>query len=107
MAERGKLSVFVFGAGKVGRALTSALRRARWTVTLRAARKGLPRKPIDADIVVLALRDRELAETVKRLRETNGLVETLRWSSIARARSGPTCSLRFVTCARVSRRCTR
>jgi predicted short-subunit dehydrogenase-like oxidoreductase (DUF2520 family) len=73
MDDRGKLRVFVFGAGKVGRALASALRRVKWPVTLRAARKGLPHKPIDADVVVLALRDRELAETVTRLRDTKGV----------------------------------
>jgi predicted short-subunit dehydrogenase-like oxidoreductase (DUF2520 family) len=56
--------VFVFGSGKVGRALHAALRKAKWPVTMRAARKGLPKKPIDADIVVLALRDKQLAETI-------------------------------------------
>jgi len=71
MADR--LRVFVFGAGKVGRALASALHAARWPVTLRAARAGLPRRPIVADVVVLALRDRELVETVKRLATTNGV----------------------------------
>jgi len=57
-------SVFVFGSGKVGRALHAALRKAKWPVTMRAARKGLPKKPIDADIVILALRDKQLMETV-------------------------------------------
>ena len=60
MAER----VFIFGAGKVGRALNAALLEAKWPVTMRAARKGLPKKPIDADVVVLALRDKQLAETI-------------------------------------------
>jgi predicted short-subunit dehydrogenase-like oxidoreductase (DUF2520 family) len=68
-----KLRIFIFGAGKVGRALDAALRRAKWKVTLRAARKGLPRKPIDADVVVLTLRDRELAETVAKLRDAKGI----------------------------------
>jgi predicted short-subunit dehydrogenase-like oxidoreductase (DUF2520 family) len=61
-------SVFILGAGKVGRALADALRRARWRVTLRAARQSLPKKPIDADIVVLALRDRDLGKTVEEIR---------------------------------------
>ncbi len=72
MAER--LRVFVFGAGKVGRALAHALRRAKWPVTLRAARKGLPKR-IAADVVVLALRDRELATTVERLAASRGIDE--------------------------------
>ena len=60
--------VFIFGAGKVGRALADALREAKWRVTLRAARRALPKKSIDADVVVLALRDRDLAATVEKLR---------------------------------------
>lgn len=66
--------VFIFGAGKVGSALARALRRAKWLVTLRPARKGLPRNPINADIVVLALRDRDLATTIERLHATRGVV---------------------------------
>jgi len=62
--------VFVFGAGKVGSALARALRRTRWRVSLRPARRGWPRRPVEADIVVLALRDRELLETVEHLRQT-------------------------------------
>lgn len=63
--ERG-LSVFLLGAGKVGVALGRALRAAGATVTVRPARKVLPRA-IDADIVVLAVRDRELAPLAARL----------------------------------------
>jgi predicted short-subunit dehydrogenase-like oxidoreductase (DUF2520 family) len=65
-----RLHVFVFGAGKVGRALAHALRRAKWRVTLRPARKGWPRRAVVADIVVLALRDRELTATVRELRKS-------------------------------------
>src|SRR5579883_2693235 len=53
--------VFIYGAGKLGRALAKALRGAGMRVTLRAARAGLPKKRIDADIVVLAVRDRDLS----------------------------------------------
>jgi predicted short-subunit dehydrogenase-like oxidoreductase (DUF2520 family) len=53
------LAVFVMGAGKVGSALARALRAKGAQVTLRAARKGSPRT-IDADVVVLAVRDRDL-----------------------------------------------
>jgi predicted short-subunit dehydrogenase-like oxidoreductase (DUF2520 family) len=70
MAERAKLSVFVFGAGKVGRALAHALRAVKWHVTLRAARKGWPKRAVDADVVVLALRDRELLATVEHVATT-------------------------------------
>ena len=54
------MKVYVFGAGKVGRALASALEKAGVDVTLRAARRGVPTTRIDADVVILALRDRQL-----------------------------------------------
>ena len=65
--------VFVFGAGKVGRALAAALRARRFAVVLRAARLGLPKKPIAADVVVLALRDRDLAPVVAKLAASRGV----------------------------------
>lgn len=54
------MKVFVLGAGKVGRALAKALAKAGDDVTLRPARRGVPRTPIDADVLILAVRDREL-----------------------------------------------
>lgn len=65
-------SVFIFGSGKVGRAIAHVLRASKSkgpSVTLHAARKGLPRKPIDADILVLAVRDRDLAALATKLAE--------------------------------------
>jgi predicted short-subunit dehydrogenase-like oxidoreductase (DUF2520 family) len=53
------MNVFVLGAGKLGTALARALRKAGAKVTLRPARRKLPRA-IDADVVVLAVRDRDL-----------------------------------------------
>ncbi len=61
------MRVFLFGAGKVGRALARAIRARGWTATLRAARAGLPKKPIVADLVVLCVRDRDLAATAAAL----------------------------------------
>ena len=60
------LSVFVLGAGKVGRGLTRALRAKGVPVTLRAARRGLPRS-IDAGIVVVAVRDGDVRPLAERL----------------------------------------
>lgn len=54
------MKVFVFGAGKVGRALAKKLTQAGEHVVLRPARKSVPTSPIDADVVVLAVRDRHL-----------------------------------------------
>jgi predicted short-subunit dehydrogenase-like oxidoreductase (DUF2520 family) len=64
-----KLAVYVLGAGKVGTALTRALRRTGALVTLRAARQGLPKKAIDVDLLILAVRDGKLGEMVERLTE--------------------------------------
>jgi predicted short-subunit dehydrogenase-like oxidoreductase (DUF2520 family) len=44
----------------VGRALAAALRRTGTPVALRPARKGVPTTRIDANIIILALRDRQL-----------------------------------------------
>jgi predicted short-subunit dehydrogenase-like oxidoreductase (DUF2520 family) len=61
------IRVFVLGAGKLGTALARALRAAGASATLRAARKALPRA-IEADMVVLAVRDRELPILAEKLR---------------------------------------
>jgi predicted short-subunit dehydrogenase-like oxidoreductase (DUF2520 family) len=66
-------AVFVFGAGKVGSALSRALRAAGATVTLRPQRKGLPARPIEADVIILAVRDRDVAPTAEALAQ-RGLV---------------------------------
>lgn len=60
-------TVFIYGAGKVGRGLARALRAAGVPVTLRPARRGLPRR-IDADLLIIALRDRDLAPCAEALR---------------------------------------
>lgn len=59
--------VFVFGAGKVGKGLARALRRAGYAVTLRPQRKGLPARRIDAEILVIAVRDRDVPRVAEEL----------------------------------------
>lgn len=54
------MKVFILGAGKVGRALTSKLRKKGVDVTLRPARKGVPTTRIDASVILLSIRDRQL-----------------------------------------------
>jgi predicted short-subunit dehydrogenase-like oxidoreductase (DUF2520 family) len=61
--------VFVLGAGKVGAGLSRALKKAGVSVTLRPARKGLPGKRIEADVIVVALRDRDVARCAAALVE--------------------------------------
>ena len=70
MAE---LDIAIVGAGKVGGALTKALRERGATVHLRAARKGLPRAPFDADLLVLAVRDGQLPALVAELLAKKGV----------------------------------
>lgn len=67
------MKVFVLGAGKVGRALAQGLRERQVDVTLRPARKGLPKARIDADVLILAVRDRELGPLAEKL-AASGLV---------------------------------
>jgi predicted short-subunit dehydrogenase-like oxidoreductase (DUF2520 family) len=52
--------VFILGAGKVGAGLARALRAAGSRVTLRPQRKGLPTRRIEADLVIVAVRDRDI-----------------------------------------------
>jgi predicted short-subunit dehydrogenase-like oxidoreductase (DUF2520 family) len=61
------VAVFVYGAGKVGAALARAARIAGVKATLRAARKGLPRS-IEADLVVVAVRDRDVRPVAEAMR---------------------------------------
>ncbi len=59
--------VAIFGAGKVGRALAAGLRRAGYRVTLRSGRRAVPRE-VDADVIVLAVRDGRISEVASALR---------------------------------------
>lgn len=62
------MKVFIFGAGKVGRGLARAARAKKvGPVELRAARRGLPKRPISADLIILAVRDRELPAVAEEL----------------------------------------
>ena len=68
------MKVFIFGAGKVGRALARALRAHGDVVTLTPARKGLPRRRIDADIIILSVREAQLGPIATEL-ATSGVVK--------------------------------
>lgn len=59
-SNRSNHTIQILGAGKVGRALAAKLRKVGYSVKIRAARAGLPNKPFDASIVILAVRDRDL-----------------------------------------------
>jgi predicted short-subunit dehydrogenase-like oxidoreductase (DUF2520 family) len=67
------MRVYILGAGKVGRSLARAIRAAGWPAKLRPARLGLPGRRIAADLLVLAVRDRDLAPLAAELVE-RGLV---------------------------------
>jgi predicted short-subunit dehydrogenase-like oxidoreductase (DUF2520 family) len=61
------MKVFILGAGKVGAALASALRKKGDSVVLRPARPRMQKKRIDAQIIVLAVRDKQLADIAEAL----------------------------------------
>ncbi len=62
-------TILVLGAGKVGTNLARALRATGASVTLRAARKGLPSKAIDADVIIVAVRDGDIPKVAAGLAE--------------------------------------
>jgi len=68
-------SVYVFGAGKVGRALSRGLRRAGVGTQLRRARKGWPRRRIAAELVVLAVRDGDIEQYATELADAELLAD--------------------------------
>jgi predicted short-subunit dehydrogenase-like oxidoreductase (DUF2520 family) len=63
------MRVYVYGAGKLGRSLAKRLKEAGAKVTLRAARAGLPKGRIEADVVVVAVRDRDVRPTAEAMRD--------------------------------------
>jgi len=68
------VKVTIVGAGKVGRALAREARTSQAIeVTLRPARRALPRRPFEADLVILAVRDTDLVSLARALAE-RGLV---------------------------------
>lgn len=61
------MTVVVIGRSKVGRTLARELAARGHVVTVRARRRGLPRRRIDADILVLATRDGDIARVAEEL----------------------------------------
>src|SRR6478735_194110 len=64
------MRVFIYGAGKVGRALAAAARAAGIKVTLVAAREGLPTKRIRADLFIVGVRDGDIAKVAAEAAKT-------------------------------------
>lgn len=61
------MKIYVYGAGKAGRALHRAWRTSAAHATLRARRRGFPKRTPQADLVVLAVRDDQLADVAATL----------------------------------------
>ncbi len=61
------MKIVIIGAGRAGSALHRALRRAGASVTLRPLRRGLPKRGLSADLIVLAVRDSALSPLAKKL----------------------------------------
>ena len=66
------MRVYVQGAGNLGRSLGRALRRAGWQVRVRAARGGMARR-IEADVVLVALRDPQIRAWAQEVAERGSL----------------------------------
>ena len=63
------MRVFIFGNGKVGGGLGTALRKAGWDVQQRAGRAGVPTKPVRASLLIFALRDGDIPRMCQELVE--------------------------------------
>jgi len=71
------LHIAILGAGKVGRNLTAALRHSGAKAKLFSWRNGLPRRPIVADLLLLCVRDGQLATVVRQLCQRSLLTPTI------------------------------
>ncbi len=69
------MKVVILGAGKVGRTLARAARRAGLQVTLRSARRGPPARAPRVDLWILAVRDGQLADWAGRLARARCVVD--------------------------------
>ncbi len=65
--SKGIERVYVLGAGKLGRNLGRLLRRAGLRTTVRPWRRGWPARRIDADVVIVAVRDADIERAAQAL----------------------------------------
>ncbi len=61
------MKIHVHGLGKVGANLARGLAAAGFAVTTSSARGGLPGSPLDADLVIVAVRDKDIAGVAEAL----------------------------------------
>jgi predicted short-subunit dehydrogenase-like oxidoreductase (DUF2520 family) len=66
-AETFPMSVIIIGAGKVGAALALEVRKRGGSVKLYSARKFKPKTRLDCDLLILAVRDRELGALAEQI----------------------------------------
>ncbi|MBW2455673.1 MAG: DUF2520 domain-containing protein [Deltaproteobacteria bacterium] len=72
----------IIGAGKVGSALGRAFRKAGLSVTLRPLRRGLPQRLPRADLVILAVRDDDIAQVAGELAAAGLLARRRKHSAV-------------------------
>ncbi|MGH7285578.1 MAG: DUF2520 domain-containing protein, partial [Polyangiaceae bacterium] len=82
-----KMRVAIIGAGKVGASLARALKKIRWPVTLYSARKFELKKALNCDLLILAVRDRDLAPLAKKIAESGRLSKSAACVHVAGALS--------------------
>ncbi len=68
-----KMRVMIIGAGKVGASLAKASKKIGWPITLYSARKFEPKKPLNCDFLILAVRDRDLAPLAEKIAKSGHL----------------------------------
>ena len=97
-----RLEVFILGRGKLGVALHRAARRAGHRVQIASFRSWHPAGPLTADLVILAVRDKELEALAAQLAASNLVKKKTAVVHVAGARSSATLDALRGSCAGVA-----
>lgn len=96
------MRVVIVGAGKVGAALARELKKIRWPVTVYSARKFQPKKALNCDLLVLAVRDRDLAPLAETIAKSGRLSKKAACVHVAGALSADVLAPLRAACAGVA-----
>ena len=93
------MRVVIIGAGKVGSTLARAIRAAGGSTKLYSARKFKPKTRVACDLLVLAVRDRDLGPLAEKIAESGNLSKRTACVHVAGALTEP-CTFRAARTAR-------